>query len=307
MSGKENGRSEAARRRAVRLAAEPLRTATPPVGLLHGATESVREIWQRRQLLQMLVRRELRARFKDSSLGFLWSLARPLVSLLIYYIAIGRFLGAERSIPDFAVYVFTGLTVWQLFNEIVSGGTGSILSNGGIVKKIYLPREIFPLASVGSALFNFMIQFGILLVAALLIRGLIFDKRLLYLPLSLAVVVVWGTALALLLSAANVYLRDIQYLVEVALMVGFWASPIVYSWEMVSGAISPALERLYLANPITLAVLGFQRAMWQAGSSMAVPSDLDVRLVVALVVGTLLLAVCQRLFSLMQRDFAQEL
>ena len=71
---------------------------------------------------------------------------------------LGKFLGAERSIPDYAIFVFTGLTAWQLFSEIVGAGTGSIVANGGLVKKIYLPREVFPLSVVGSALFNFLIQ-----------------------------------------------------------------------------------------------------------------------------------------------------
>lgn len=293
--------------RAARLAQEPLRPSSPPTGFVQGAAESVRDIWARRQLLVMLVRRELRARYKDSSLGFLWTLARPLVSLLIYYVAIGRFLGAERAIPDFAVYVFTGLTVWQLFNEIVASGTGSIISNAGIIKKIYLPREIFPLSSVGSALFNFTVQLGILVVAAVVIRGLIVDRRLLFLPLALAVVVVWGTALSLFLSAANVYLRDVQYLIEVALMVGFWASPIVYSWEMVSGAVSDTVGQLYLMNPVTLAVLGFQRAIWTAGADVPMPDNLDLRLLVALAIGLVALVLAQRAFSVMQRNFAQEL
>lgn len=289
------------------LATQPLRRASPPSGFFLGARESVVAIWRSRELLAMLVRRELRARYKDSSLGFLWTLARPLVSLFIYYVAIGRFLGAERAIPDFAVYVFTGLTVWQLFNEIVANGTASILANDGIVKKIYLPREIFPLASVGSALFNFVIQLAILIVAALAIRGLVLDAGLLYLPAALAVTLVWATAAALVLAAVNVYLRDVQYLVEVALMLGFWASPIVYSWQMVDGAVSGAVSQLYLDNPVTIAVLGFQRSIWTSAPAGAFPGDLALRLAVALGVGIVLLVLSQRVFAVMQGNFAQEL
>ncbi|GAA4421525.1 ABC transporter permease [Georgenia halophila] len=299
--------SEEAQARAARLSETPMRLAVPATSFTRGATQSLKDIWARRELLGMLVRRELRARYKDSSLGFIWSLIRPLVQLAIYYVAIGQFLGAWRLIPDFAIYVFTGLTVWQLFLEIVSSGTGSIIANGGIIKKTYLPREIFPLASVGSALVNFAVQFTILIVAALVIRGLIVDRRLLFIPLSVLVIIVWGTALALLLSAVNVYLRDVQYLVEVALMVGFWASPIVYSWEMVSGEISSALENLYLLNPVTLAVLGLQRGVWTAGADAPLPSNLDLRLAAALGAGLVAVALAQRAFAIMQRNFAQEL
>lgn len=294
-------------KRAARLEALPLTMAAPPSGMVTGTPASMRAVWAKRELLVMLVQREIRARYKDSSLGLVWSLARPLISLLIYYVAIGRFLGAERAIPDFAIYVFAGLTVWQLFSEIISSGTGSIVANSGIVKKVYLPREIFPLSSIGSALFNFTIQLTILVIGALAVRGLAFDVRLLYAPLSVGVLVIWGAAIALVLSAVNVYLRDIQYLVEVALMVGFWASPIVYSWAMVEGAMSGWIQELYLASPVTLAVLGSQRAFWISGEGLPSPDGLGIRLLVSLAAGLVTLLIAQRVFSLLQRNIAQEL
>ena len=240
-------------------------------------------------------------------LGVIWSLIRPLVSLMIYYLAIGKVLGASRSIDDFAIYVFTGLTAWQLMSDSIMTATGSIVGNSGIIKKIQLPREIFPLSAVGASLFNFFMQLIILIAAALLIRGIAFDGRLLYLPLSLLVILVWGTALGMFLSAANVYFRDIQYLVEVILMVGMWASPIVYSWGMVSSHVGPVLSEIYMANPMTLAVLGFQKTLWLAGESSPTVSHLAVRLLIALGVGVVGLWLSQRIFSVMQRDFAQEL
>lgn len=276
-------------------------------GFIGGLRQSLAEIWERRELLDMLVRREIRARFKDSSLGLVWSLIRPLVQLLIYYVAIGKFLEAERAIPDFAIYVFTGLTTWQFFSEIVSSGTVSIIANSGIIKKIHLPREIFPLSSVGSAVFNFSIQLTILVLAALLIRGINVDSALLHLPAAILLVLIWGTAFALFLSAANVYLRDVQHLVEVALLVGFWLSPIVYSWEMVSNTVRPLFAEIYLANPVTLAVLAMQRTMWLSGLDKPYPDHLGLRLVIAIVVGLAVLVLAQRLFNRMQRNFAQEI
>lgn len=293
--------------RAERLAREPMRDMSPAGGFLVGARQSIVDIWERRELLEMLVRREIRARFKDSSLGLVWSLIRPLVQLLIYYVAIGKFLEAERSIPDFAIYVFTGLTTWQFFSEIVSSGTVSIITNSGIIKKIHLPREIFPLSSVGSAMFNFAIQLTILVLAALIIRGINVDMALFSLPAAILLVLIWGTAFALFLSAANVYLRDVQHLVEVALLVGFWLSPIVYSWEMVSNTVRPLFAEIYLANPITLAVLAMQRSMWSAGIDKPYPDNLGGRLVVAIIVGLAVLVLAQRLFDRMQRNFAQEI
>src|SRR5689334_168881 len=104
----------------------PLRPVGRPNGFWKGTRASVTEVWAHRELIGRLVRRELRARYKGSSLGIAWSLFRPLVQLVIYYVAIGQFLSAARSIPDFAIFVFTGLTIWGLYSEIVSAGTGSI-------------------------------------------------------------------------------------------------------------------------------------------------------------------------------------
>jgi ABC-2 type transport system permease protein len=190
----------------------------------------------------------------------------------------------------------------------VTAGTASIVTNGGLIKKVYFPREIFPLSALGSALFNFAIQLVILTSATVISRDVPSGARWLYLPLSLAVVVVWALTWSLLLSAINVYLRDVQYLVEIALMIAFWASPIVYSWQLVSNAIhSNVLEQLYLANPMTLAVLGFQHTFWIAGDTQPPPPDLGLRLGIAFVVGLLAVWGAQRVFARLQGNFAQEL
>ena len=294
--------------RTLRLASEPLVPAGPVSGFVVGTADSVRGVWRYRELLDLLVRRELKARYKDSALGFLWSLIRPLTQLLIYYIAIGKFLGAERSIPDYAVYIFTGLTAWTLFSEIISSGTGSIVANGGLVKKIYLPREVFPLSVIGSAIFNFVIQFLILVAAAVLTGYPPTPAGYGWVLLGTAVLLVYATAAAFLLSAINVYLRDVQYLVEVVLMVGFWLSPIVYAWSFVNDALqSSFLNALYLANPVTLAVLAYQRGMWVAGAAVPQPTDLGLRLLIVLLIGLPVLWICQRVFARLQNNFAQEL
>lgn len=307
-SGADSAPSEVAAERTAHLATLPLLSAGPAPGLVAGTARSLRDLWAYRELLGLLVRRELKARYKDSTLGFLWSLLRPLSLLLVYYIAIGKFLGAQRSIPDFAIFVFTGLTLWSLFTEIIAGGTGSIVGNGGLIKKVYLPREVFPLAVVGSALFNFCTQLLILLAAVVVSGEFPTGTRLLFFPLALSVLVVWATALAFVLSAVNVYLRDVQYLVEISLMTLFWASPIVYTWELVRNVIGGGrLSDVYLANPVTAAVLGMQRAFWVAGDVKPFPSGLGVRLVVMLVIGLVALWGGQRLFSRLEANFAQEI
>ncbi|MDN4598394.1 ABC transporter permease [Leifsonia virtsii] len=303
-----------ARSRALAISQEPFQTVSERQGFFRGSGRSLADVWAHRELLWLLVKREIKARYKDSSLGLVWSLARPLIQLLIYYFAIGQILGAARNTPDFAIFVFTGLTTWGLFSEIVSGSTGSILGNGGLVKKVYLPREIFPLSTVGGAMFNFLVQLVVLLLAIVVLAHFPFGVNLLLAPLSVVMLVVFATAVGLVLSAINVYLRDTQHFVEIALLVLFWASPIVYPFTFVNQALHGNwLEQLYLANPVTIAIIGMQKALWAGGlegtgaTAQVWPSDLALRLVIMLVISTILLWISQRVFSRLQGNFAQEI
>ncbi|MFF1878078.1 ABC transporter permease [Leifsonia sp. NPDC058230] len=285
-------------------------------GFVRGTRRSFADIWAHRELLGLLVRRELKARYKDSSLGIVWSLFRPLAQLLIYYFAIGQVLGAARQTPDFAIFVFVGLTMWGLFAEIITGSTTAILANSGLVKKVYLPREIFPLSAIGGALFNFLVQLVVLAVAIFVLSSVPFAPgiNILLAPLAVVTLIVFATAVGLVLSAINVYLRDTQHLVEIAIIILFWASPIVYSFTYVHKLLGGNwLEQLYLANPVTIAIISMQKALWAAGSDPAStppqywPAHLALRLLITLVVSLVLLWLSQRAFSRLQGNFAQEL
>ncbi|NQX11133.1 ABC transporter permease [Microbacteriaceae bacterium VKM Ac-2855] len=306
------------------VAAEPFHNSGSTVGTgpRRGFVSSLVEIFQHRELLRLLVGRELKQRYKDSSLGFLWTLIRPLIMLMIYYLAIGQVLGAARGVPEFAIFVFSGLTLWGLFSEIVSAGTTSIIGNGGLIKKVYLPREIFPIAAIGSALFNFAVQFLVLIVGAILLGGIDVNWNLLYIPGALAIVLVYGLAFALALSAMNVYLRDIQFLVEVGLLIFFWVSPIVYAWSFVAAETTARglewVQGIYLANPLTLAVMAFQRAIWADGSRTNIiegrevgpqpwPADMPFLILVTLLIGLVLVWIAHRIFRRLEGNFAQEI
>lgn len=293
--------------RARRLSAEPLKELGRRSSLVRDLKRSAQEVWERRELLGLLVRRELRARYKDSNLGFAWSLFKPLSQLLIYYIVIGHFLGAARGIPQFAVFVFSGLTIWTFFLEVVNGGTGAIVANSGLVKKVYLPREIFPMTAVGTAAVNSGIQFLVLLVAVTVTRSFPKPVDVLYLVPGIAVVAVFSFSIALLLAALNVYLRDIQHLIEVVTFLLFWASPIVYSYSFVEASVPPWVSEIYLANPVTLGVLAFHRGLWAADDSLHGASHLGLRLAVALVVSCICLIGAHRVFTRLEGNFAQEL
>lgn len=298
-----------AQQRFAALSAQPFRQVDIHSSGFRGSVKQVANIFRHREMLSLLVRRDLKSRYKDSALGFLWTLVRPLTQLLIYFIVIGQFLGAAKGIPDFAIYVFTGLTAYSLFSETVSSATGSIVANSGLIKKVYLPREVFPLASVGSALFNFFIQLGILLVASLVMGVFPWSPDLLYAIPSILVLLVFSTALGIMLSAVNVYLRDIGYLMEVVILVLMWASPIVYSWKMAKTVLGDTIWlQLYTNNPVTLSVLGFQRAFWTAGAQTAqFPDQLLLRLAIAFLAGLVLLVFSHRIFIRLQGNFAQEL
>jgi ABC-2 type transport system permease protein len=302
---------------------DELVTAAPPREFWAGTVYSVKALWRYRELLDLLVRRELKSRYKDSSLGFIWTLIRPLTQLLIYYVAVGTFLGAQRSVPNYAVFVFSGLTVWTMFNEIVQTSTASIVNNAGLVKKVYIPRELFPLAATGAALVNFAIQLGILVVAIFVTAGPpFFGPELWAIPIAFVALLFFSFAIGMMLSAVNVYLRDIKHLIDVGLLVLFWGSPIVYSFTAVHTALKGDwLEQIYLWNPVTISVLAFQHGLWRAGSLPFVtgsgvtrtvthtywPPDLDLRLIVVLVVSAVLVWVAQRIFARLEGNFAQEL
>jgi ABC-2 type transport system permease protein len=297
-----------AEERAERLAEQTLVRVGPRPDFVRGTWSSIVDIARHRELLGLLVRRELRARYKNSTLGFAWSLVKPVAQLAIYFLVLGQILGMARGVPQFAIFVFAGLTLWSLFNEIVAGGTGSVVGNAGLVKKVYVPREVFPLSTVGGAIVNFGIQFGVLILGTLLVRQPPITANFLYAPVAVVLVLVAGTGVALLLSAVNVYLRDIQHLVEIVMMVLFWASPIVYSYEYVTDYLKGGfLEQLYLANPVTLAIIAFQRGVWVAGADEPFPSHMPLRLAVATCLSLAFLWFAQRLFARLEGNFAQEL
>lgn len=297
-------------RRIARLSLLPFK----PAGQPHSARETLIETYRFRVLIKRITVREIKARYKDSVFGALWVLVPSIVQLAIYYFAIGRVLGASRSVPDFAVFVFTGLTFWAFFSEAVSSITGSLIANSGLIKKVYLPREIFPIAALGSAVFSFLVQLLVLVIATFFIGNWHYSSDLLYVPLAFSVLIVFASAIGLVLSAATVYFRDLQHLLTIALTVLFWASPIVYPYTFIAHTLGGTFwNELYLANPITLSIIGAQKGLWVDGTlatgqfTQEWPADLFLRLVVTLIVGVAFLVISHRTFRNLQSNLAQEL
>lgn len=234
------------------------------------------EIWSSRELLVYLVRKELSVKYKNSALGFLWSMLNPALTLAVFYFVFQIVL--KNGIPNFAVFLMCGLLVWNLFSTSVPSATTSVVANAGIVKKVAFPREILGLASIGAALVFFFLQ-AIVLVLAMLIFRLPPDPA--YLPLlipAMVALLVFCGAVAVFLSAVNVYFRDTQHLLEVALVAWFWATPIVYSYRQIGDELAKrGISWLLLLNPITPIVLTFQRAIYGRTSALSTTSGGGIR------------------------------
>jgi ABC-2 type transport system permease protein len=296
---------------------QPLERVNQPTSFWRGFWPTARDVWAYRELLGQLIRKELKVKYKDSILGFFWTLLRPLLYLLVYAVAIGIFLGSGRVIPQFGIYLFTGLLAWTLFTDIVGGSTGSIVGNAGLVKKVYFPRELFPLAVVGAGVVNFLLQAVILIAAYVATWSFPALGDLWLVPLALIALVLFATGLGLMLAAGNVFLRDITYLVEVGLLLWFWMTPIVYDWTKVRTTLVEDndlswLFQIYMANPMTNIVLAFQRALWpggqtEAGAAFYYDGNLYLRLGVIIVAGIAFVWLAQRIFARSQGNFAQEL
>jgi ABC-2 type transport system permease protein len=226
----------------------------------------LRDIWRFRELLRNLIRKELKVKYKNSALGFVWSMLNPLFLLVVYGIAF-NILGAAFSY--FTIWLLIGLLVWNLFNVSILAGTVSITGNGYLVNKVRFPREVLPLASVGAALVHFFLQ-SIVLVAVLAVLRYNVDWEYVWLiPIALVTLLVFAGALAIIFSAMNVYLRDTGHLLELAMLGWFWLSPILYGYMLMANKIAEhgINGNVLLANPITPVLITFQRALY--GSAFA--------------------------------------
>ncbi len=290
----------------------PMERVNAPQGFWRGFGPTVSDIWRYRELLVNLVRKDLKVKYKGSFLGFAWSLARPMLLLLIYYIAIGKFL--KSPVPDFVVFLFSGLVAWTFFADVVNGATTAITSNAGLIKKVYFPREILPLSVVGSALVQLALML-VVLFALVLVSGRHVDLlNLLYLPFALVPLIVFASGVALLMSAANVFLRDTQHLVDVGLLFWFYMTPILYAFGTVQDRLVSTgtwLEQLFLLNPLAPVVFGFQDAIYQTryvnGQQLLYDGNLSLRLGIMTLFSVAFLWFAQRMFARVQGNFAQEL
>ncbi len=291
-------------RRAVRVVDAPLRPPSDTTGLL--------EVFRRRYLLKLLVKREISARYQGSFLGLLWSYINPLSQFCIYFfikeIVIGR-----GQFENFAVHVFCGLIVVHFFTETFNAGTRSIVRNKALVQKMAVPREMFPVASMLVSLFHVVPQLVILVVVSLLYGWTPDPGGIGALFLSLGIVMVLGTALALLFSTANVFFRDFSSAVNILTNFTRFGVPMIYPYTLVQERFGSAAE-YYLWNPMANAVLLVQRGFWVGTTSdpeetarVQLPGNLFELGLWSLLGSVVLLVVAQRVFSRLEQRIPERL
>lgn len=224
----------------------------------------VADIWAYRDLLGNLVRRELKVKYKNSVLGFVWTLLNPLLYLVIFTVVFSYIL--KNPTPRYGLLLLSGLLAFNLFSVGLTAATTSITANGPLVQKVWFPREILPLAAIGANLITFFFQMTILLVGLAIFRQAPEWRMLWLLPPALLLTLAIGAGLGLMLSALNVYFRDVQHFLELGLLTWFWLTPVVYPWGFVAKALNnkfgDGAERLAMLNPMIPIITTFQRVLY---------------------------------------------
>ncbi len=222
------------------------------------------DIWGSRELLQNLTNREVRGKYRRTALGQLWSLANPIAAILIYTF-IFSFLfrlpaqvGDPSGLNNYALWLVCGLLPWLFFNRVLTIGVDSLVANAGLIQKVYFPRIVLPLSLANATLFTWSLEMGVLVVALSLLGSFVLP----WLPLLAVFMVVFAlfsVGVAMLLSIANVYFRDLSYLLTIVLQFWFYLTPILYPVDMVAtqsdrlgglAGTSVTLLNLYQLNPV---------------------------------------------------------
>jgi ABC-2 type transport system permease protein len=284
------------------------------------ATGAMRASRQRRvrwELLSQLVRKDLKVKYQGSTLGFLWSLANPLLLLAVYSFVFQVVF--KSGIPSFGIYLMSGLLIWTAFQGSVQGAASSITGNAGLVRKVPFPLPVLPLSAVGFAAVHFVLQTAVLVVVMVVTGFPFLGWQLLLLVPAILVTVVFAVGLGLIVAALNVRYRDTEHLVEVTFIAWFWLNPIVYG----AGLIHDRLHGyfwVYMLNPMASVVGASQRAIYDkayykdasTGHEKLLLPDAGILyylkwLGIALAISLVLLWFGRRLFAKLSGDFAEEL
>lgn len=276
-----------------------------------GRGRGILDVFRWHYLLRLLVRKGTATRYRNSVLGWVWSYVKPASQFIIYFFVMGIILGAQYRMENFAVYLFSGVVIVNLFNEAFGNATSSIVENGALVKKIYLPRELFPIASLIIAFVHFLPQLAILLAVCLLLGWTPSLLGVGAILLGIVIVLIVALGLGLFFAGINVRYRDAQNFVELIRMFSTWTSPVLYSWMLVAEALRNHewLFFVYTCNPLTIAVELFHYGFWEATveQGQGFTPHFATSVMVAGAICIILPIVGQLVFRRFERSFAQDL
>lgn len=232
---------------------------TPKLG------ERLHRLWVYRGLLLNLTKRDLRIKYKESALGFLWSLLNPLMYLAIFYIVFVKIVPA--GIPHFTFFFLSGLVPWTLFQNSMFGATNAVVGGAPLLKRVAFPREVLPLGLIGANIFTFALQMLVLVGVLVIFRYNFLSPYMLAVVPAFVVECLLLVGFSLILSSLTVYLRDLTHFMELALLFWFWVTPVVYPIQQVYGKFTAhhISFNWALLNPMIVPILAFQRAFYRNG------------------------------------------
>lgn len=225
----------------------------------------IRELWQYRELTWSLVVRDLKARYKSSVLGFVWSLLNPLGMMAVFTVVFTVMM--PNQIERFPIFLLCGLLPWNYFTGGVMMSTNSIVGNSGLVKKVYFPREVLPIATVLSTLVNFLLSL-LVLFAVLLVARARFSSWLWLLPAVIFVQTCFVLGIAFILSALNVFYRDTIMIIDVVMLAWFFLTPVVYLIDILPnnyhllGVTLDVRRWMYILNPMASLIAAYRDLLY---------------------------------------------
>jgi ABC-2 type transport system permease protein len=270
-------------------------------------------VFKRWYVLRLLVRKEIQARYSGSFLGLFWSYVQPAFRFAMYFFVIGIIIGLHKNVEYFGIHMFAGIVFVHYFTETFNAGTRSIVRNKAILKKMAMPREMFPVASMLVSAFHVVPGLVILTVACLWLGWTPDPAGMAAGLLGFLIVAILGTALALLFSAMNVFFRDVSNIVGTLTIFVTFSAPMIYPYSYVDDRFGD-FAKWYLLNPIAEAVLLIQRAFWVGVTEdpartiqEEMPDNLWELGFAHLAAAVAALVVAQIVFSRLENKFAERL
>ena len=253
---------------------------------------TIKEIWAYRSMIRSLVHKDLRGRYQASVLGFLWTFIVPLCQLLVYTVVFSVIL--KNNIEKFYLYLFVALIPWNFFSACLTGGSSCIIQQQSLVNKIYFPREVIPIAYVTGAFVN-MLYCEIVVIIVALFSGVQFQLLgLLCLPVVMAIEYILALGITMIMSAVDVYFRDLEHILGIISMAWMFMTPIMYDINIAGGR----LGKLLMLNPMTSIVTAYRDILYRGSVPQLGTLGISLGMgLVFLVIGFIVFGKLKRRFS----------